>query len=75
MKNKYMKTASGVYINYFLLGMVNIMLASNMSYLTEQWDTDYAGVSYIIAAIGEGWGNYLQMPLREICQIKSGENH
>ncbi|MFF2857839.1 MULTISPECIES: MFS transporter [unclassified Peribacillus] len=54
MKNTYMKTASGVYINYFLLGMVNIMLASNMAYLTEQWDTDSAGVSYIIAAIGVG---------------------
>ncbi|MBO1000801.1 MFS transporter [Bacillus sp. SD075] len=54
MKNTYMKTASGVYINYFLLGMVNIMLASNMPYLTEQWDTDNAGVSYIIAAIGVG---------------------
>ncbi len=34
--------------------MVNIMLTSNMSYLTEQWDTDSAGVSYIIAAIGVG---------------------
>ena len=41
-------------MNYFLLGMVNIMLASNMSYLSEQWDTDSAGISYIIAAIGVG---------------------
>lgn len=54
MKNSYMKTASAVYINYFLLGMVNIMLASNMSYLTEQWDTDAAGISFIISAIGVG---------------------
>ncbi|MFJ8266506.1 MFS transporter [Peribacillus asahii] len=54
MKNQYLKTASGMYINYFLLGMVNIILASNMSYLTEQWDTDSAGISYIIAAIGFG---------------------
>lgn len=54
MKNKYLNTASGVYVNYFLLGMVNIMLASNMSHLSEQWDTDSAGISYIIAAIGVG---------------------
>ncbi|WP_141432538.1 MFS transporter [Bacillus sp. 03113] len=54
MKNKYMKTASGLYINYFMLGMVNIMLASNMPYLTKQLNTDSAGVSYIISAIGIG---------------------
>ncbi|MBT2625607.1 MFS transporter [Bacillus sp. ISL-32] len=54
MKNRYMKTASGMYINYFLLGMVNIMLASNMAPLTQQWDTDRTGISYLIAAIGAG---------------------
>lgn len=59
MKNTYMKTASGVYINYFLLGMVNIMLASNMPYLTEQWDTDNAGVSYIIACYRGGEITYI----------------
>ncbi|MCM3194530.1 MFS transporter [Priestia megaterium] len=54
MKNKYMLSASGMYINYFLLGMVNIMLASNMSFLTKQLNTDGAGISYIISAIGIG---------------------
>ncbi|MDQ0880870.1 MFS transporter [Peribacillus sp. V2I11] len=54
MKNQYFKAASGMYINYFLLGMVNIILASNMSSLTEQWDTDSTGISYLIAAIGIG---------------------
>jgi MFS family permease len=54
MRNAYIKTASGMYVNYFLLGMVNIMLASNMSNLTEQWNTDKAGISYIISAIGIG---------------------
>ncbi|MHA2961541.1 MFS transporter [Priestia megaterium] len=54
MKNKYMLSASGMYINYFLLGMVNIMLASNMSFLTKQLNTDSAGISYIISAIGIG---------------------
>lgn len=54
MKNQYFKSASGMYINYFLLGMVNIILASNMPSLTEQWDTDSTGISYLIAAIGIG---------------------
>ncbi|AOH53081.1 MFS transporter [Peribacillus muralis] len=54
MKNQYYKAASGLYINYFLLGMVNIILASNMSSLTEQWNTDSTGISYLIAAIGIG---------------------
>ncbi|PRP54630.1 MFS transporter [Bacillus halotolerans] len=54
MKTKYVKTASGMYINYFLLGMVNIILASNMSSLTKQWNTDPTGISYVIAAIGFG---------------------
>ncbi|MCK8100616.1 MFS transporter [Bacillus sp. 2CMS4F] len=54
MKTKYVKTATGMYINYFLLGMVNIILASNMSSLTKQWNTDPTGISYVIAAIGFG---------------------
>jgi MFS family permease len=54
MKNPYFKASLGMYINYFLLGMVNIILASNMSSLTEQWNTDPTGISYLIAAIGIG---------------------
>ncbi|MCY8419583.1 MFS transporter [Bacillus inaquosorum] len=54
MKTPSIKTASGMYINYFFLGMVNIILASNMSSLTKQWNTDPTGISYVIAAIGFG---------------------
>lgn len=50
----YKKAAIGMYMNYFLLGMVNVILISNMSSLTEKWNTDSAGISYIIAAIGVG---------------------
>lgn len=50
----YHKAAVGVYINYFLLGMVNVILVSNMDALTKQWQTDSAGISYIIAVIGIG---------------------
>lgn len=49
-----MKTALGIYINFLLLGMVNVILVSNMTALTEQWNTDSAGISYLIAAIGIG---------------------
>ena len=48
------RAATGMYMNYFLLGMVNVILISNMGSLTEQWNTDSAGISYIIAAIGIG---------------------
>lgn len=34
--------------------MVNVILVSNMDALTKQWQTDSAGISYIIAAIGMG---------------------
>lgn len=50
----YSKAAIGMYMNYFLLGMVNVILISNMGSLTEQWNTDSAGISYIISAIGIG---------------------
>lgn len=54
MKNTYMKAAIGLYSNYFLLGMVNIILSSNMESLTEKWGTTSTVISYIIAAIGFG---------------------
>ena len=50
----YSKAVIGMYMNYFLLGMVNVILISNMDSLTTQWNTDSAGISYIIAAIGIG---------------------
>jgi MFS family permease len=54
MGNKYIKTAGSLYVNYILFGMVNIILASHMSFLTEQLNTDKAGISYLVAAMGMG---------------------
>ncbi|MDL5140514.1 MFS transporter [Bacillus atrophaeus] len=54
MKNQYTKMAIGLYINYFLLGMVNIILASNMESLSKQLGTTAAGISYLVSAIGIG---------------------
>ncbi|MCP6683992.1 MFS transporter [Bacillus nakamurai] len=46
--------AAGLYINYFLLGMINIIIASNMESLSKQLHTSAAGVSYLVSAIGIG---------------------
>ncbi|MCY9108969.1 MFS transporter [Bacillus atrophaeus] len=54
MKNQYTKMAISLYINYFLLGMVNIILASNMESLSKQLGTTAAGISYLVSAIGIG---------------------
>lgn len=54
MKNKYTSTALAMYINYFVHGMGVIILAQNMTYLTQQLHTDKAGVSYVISALGIG---------------------
>jgi MFS family permease len=54
MKNKYLPTAIGLYINYFVHGMGAIILAQNMKFLTEQFNTDNAGVAYVISALGIG---------------------
>lgn len=54
MKHKYSLTALGCYLNYFVFGMAYIMIAQNMSFLTEQFHTDKAGISFIISAFGLG---------------------
>ena len=54
MKNKYFPTAISMYINYFIHGMGAIILAQNMTFLTEQLHTDKAGVAYVISALGFG---------------------
>jgi MFS family permease len=54
MKNKYTSTALAMYINYFVHGMGVIILAQNMTYLSQQLHTDKAGVSYVISALGIG---------------------
>ncbi|MGY3704056.1 MFS transporter [Vagococcus martis] len=54
MKNKYMPTAIGLYINYFVHGMGVIILAQNMDALASQWGTDNAGVAIVISSLGIG---------------------
>lgn len=54
MKNRYMPTAIGLYINYFVHGMGVLLLTLNMSSLQVQWDTDAAGISIVISSLGIG---------------------
>jgi MFS family permease len=54
MRHPYLKMSLSLYVNYFLLGMINVILASNMSFLSEQLNTDSAGISTLISAIGLG---------------------
>ncbi|AGX45028.1 MFS transporter [Clostridium saccharobutylicum] len=51
-KNDYFKTALGIYISYCMLGMIVILLSSNMAFVTKQFNTDAAGISFLISVEG-----------------------
>ena len=52
LKNDYFKTAAGIYISYCMLGMILILLSSNMGFVTKQFNTDAAGISFLISIEG-----------------------
>jgi MFS family permease len=54
MKRSSFPVATGLYINYLLFGMVNIILASHMSFLTGHLHTDQMGISLLVSAVGFG---------------------
>ncbi|TKI06485.1 MFS transporter [Martelella alba] len=54
MKNNYLPTAIGLYVNYLVHGMGVILMSLNMSHLQTQWHTDAAGVSIVISSLGIG---------------------
>ena len=54
MKNKYVPTAAGLYLNYLIHGMGVLLITLNMAHLQEQWGTDKAGVSIVISSLGIG---------------------
>jgi len=51
-KNKYFTTGLGIYNSYFMLGMVLILLSSNMEFVTKQFNTDAAGITFLISIEG-----------------------
>jgi MFS family permease len=49
-----LKLSLNLYINYLVFGMAIVILAQNMTVLSQQWHTTVAGVSYVISSIGIG---------------------
>jgi MFS family permease len=54
MKNKYLSTSLGLYINYFVHGMALIIIAQNIDFLSEKWNTDNAGAAAVVSSFGIG---------------------
>ena len=38
------RIGTSIYLNYILLGMINLIIALHMSFLTEQLNTDAAAI-------------------------------
>lgn len=53
-KLPYLTATSGMYINFFILGMVNIIFASNMNSLIDQLGTTATGISFLLSGFGIG---------------------
>lgn len=51
-KNEYLKSALGIYISYGMLGMILILISTHMAVLTKQFNTDAAGISFLISTEG-----------------------
>lgn len=54
MKNQYTPVAFSMYLNYVIQGISSIILAQNMDFLTEQLNTNTAGVATVISGMGIG---------------------
>ncbi|MFL0581259.1 MFS transporter [Solibacillus silvestris] len=54
MKSPFLKTSLGMYLNYFMLGMINIIIASNMDNLSDRYGVTIAQISLLVSAIGIG---------------------
>ena len=54
MKNKYLPTAIGLYINYIIHGMGVIIISQNQKALMGQWNTDLMGLAKVISMLGIG---------------------
>ncbi|HDA9683977.1 TPA: MFS transporter, partial [Listeria monocytogenes] len=48
MKNKYLSTSLGLYMNYFVHGMALIIIAQNIDFLSQKWHTDLAGAAGVV---------------------------
>lgn len=53
-KNRYFGSSMGIYMNYFVHGMMAIVIAQNKDLFAAQWGTDAAGIMGVIAWTGLG---------------------
>ena len=54
MKNSYLSTSIGLYINFFVFGMASIIIALNIDFLSVKWETTTAGVAAVVSSFGIG---------------------
>lgn len=54
MNKQYIKGSLGMYFNFFILGMVNIIFTLNMDSLTEKFNTNAGGISLLLSGFGIG---------------------
>lgn len=54
MKNKYVPTALSLYLNYVVHGIGVLIIMQNSNSLEQQWHTNIAGVSQVVAMLGIG---------------------
>ncbi|WP_338449902.1 MFS transporter [Niallia oryzisoli] len=54
MKNKYLSTAFGLYLNYFVHGMALIIISLNIDVFAEKWGTSVAGAAAVVSSFGIG---------------------
>lgn len=54
MKNRYLSTAFGIYINYFVHGMVLIIIALNIDVFASKWNISIAGAAAVVSSFGIG---------------------
>lgn len=54
MKNQYLSTAFGLYLNYFVHGMVLIIISLNIDVFASKWGTSVAGAAAVVSSFGIG---------------------
>lgn len=54
MKNQYLPTVIGMYINYIVHGIGVIIISQNQNALMDQWNTNLTGIGAVISMLGIG---------------------
>ena len=54
MKNKYLSTVFGLYMNYFVHGMGLVIISLNIDVFAAQWGTSIAGAASLFLPLESG---------------------